>query len=68
VIKATLPHAPLAMQPPVLAGSSQSLQPKPARAGRLDLVLLNERMRALDHPEATRAAAAPAAGRDDIPF
>jgi hypothetical protein len=68
VIKATLPHTPLARPPHALAGHSQSLQPKPARAGRLDLDLLNERLRALDHPEATRAAAAPTAGRDDIPF
>jgi hypothetical protein len=68
VIKATLPHAPLAMQPPALPAPSQTLQPKSARAGRLDLDLLNERLRALYHPEATRAAATHAAGRDDIPF
>jgi hypothetical protein len=68
VIKATLRHAPLAMQPPALPAPSHALQPKPARAGRLDLDLLNERLRALDHPEATPAAATHAAGRDDIPF
>jgi hypothetical protein len=66
VIKATLPHAPLAMQLHALPALSQP--DHLASAGRLDLNLLNERLRALEHPHATSAAAKHAVGRDDIPF
>jgi hypothetical protein len=63
VIKATLPHAPLPMQPPALPAPGQ---PEPARAGRLNLDLLSQRLLALPSPAATPVARS--TGRDDIPF